>query len=418
MTSHPCARAFTGIQAAPEMCAENPLACPFEFTLGLAADLVVLPYDLAKPIFHEECRWDPEAKDGIGMSRSSFQEAVNDIARKEQLDKASTDMLEKKVKFLAGNLGFGYRGETYVEEILQALHREAVPKENLKARAIDMASELHYVRTSLNEVSAIFRKNDSIKGAIRDVLSDYDAGRFEDGAGRLDALKIALPEMLSGDNADRSEDKASRLDALFREEPPRAGKDAHSFDWGVIIYSLGLLDSALGWQQQNQTRLDQAIVSFRAAQTVFTREQYPKSWAHIESKIGNALWKSGTEGKRTDKLKGAVKAYEVALKVVKLDQGPESWSRYKSSDGLNWFVGLREDWAYEWLPIELGLALAYLAIHEETDSADAYDIGTQHYRSALQGLKERKIKIYWLFGSNIRYSGYLPVFDLYRYEKE
>jgi hypothetical protein len=156
MPDHRCAPPFTGIQAAPEMCAVNPLACPIEVTLGLAADLVVLPYDLAKPIFHEECRWDREARDGIGMSRSSFQQAVKDLARKDQLDKASTDMLEKKVKFLRGSLGFGYRGELYVEEILQALHREAVPKEELKARAVSKASDFHYVRMSLDELPRSF----------------------------------------------------------------------------------------------------------------------------------------------------------------------------------------------------------------------------------------------------------------------
>ena len=109
--------------------------------------------------------------------------------------------------------------------------------------------------------------------------------------------------------------------------------------------------------------LNEAIVAFRAALTVYTRADDPKTWASIELALGTALFVSGIQTDDSAPLREAVIAYREALKVF-----------------------TRERTLLDWINIqrELGNALATLGARE--GGIASLNEAIAAYRAALNGL--------------------------------
>jgi hypothetical protein len=71
--------------------------------------------------------------------------------------------------------------------------------------------------------------------------------------------------------------------------------------------------------------LAQAVTAYRAALTVYTREQLPQHWAATQNNLGAALWNQAerSEGAAAvDLLAQAVTAFRAALTVYTREQFP------------------------------------------------------------------------------------------------
>lgn len=91
---------------------------------------------------------------------------------------------------------------------------------------------------------------------------------------------------------------------------PRNGAEA---DWAETQIDLGNELEVLGERGDAQALAD-AIVTFRLAQEVLTRDRDPAGWARAQGDVGNALLSLGDRGD-DQALRDAVAAYRLALEV-------------------------------------------------------------------------------------------------------
>jgi tetratricopeptide (TPR) repeat protein len=102
---------------------------------------------------------------------------------------------------------------------------------------------------------------------------------------------------------------------------------------------LGIALLRLGERQagaEGMRSLDAAVVAFRAALEVRTRDALPRDWATSQNNLGAALWalgerRTGAEGARS--LDAAVAAYRAALEVRTPDALPQAWAMTQNNLG-------------------------------------------------------------------------------------
>lgn len=127
------------------------------------------------------------------------------------------------------------------------------------------------------------------------------------------------------------------LEVYTREQSPK--------DWAMTQYNLGLAlsyqgkrTSGAGSPAGSLRLLGEAVTAFRAALTVYTREQSPQDWASTQYNLASALMNQGQgrgvperEGGASDaenmRLDGeAVTAYRAALEIYTREQVPQDWA--------------------------------------------------------------------------------------------
>ena len=80
--------------------------------------------------------------------------------------------------------------------------------------------------------------------------------------------------------------------------------------------------------------LAEAVVAYRAALIVRTKEQLPQQWAATQNNLGNVLSEQGTRTGREagrELIREAIHAYELALEVKTREALPVQWERTMSN---------------------------------------------------------------------------------------
>jgi tetratricopeptide (TPR) repeat protein len=109
--------------------------------------------------------------------------------------------------------------------------------------------------------------------------------------------------------------------------------------WAELQNHLGRANWALGIHagDESSTYLQAAVAAFRAAMTVYTKEQLPQDWARIQSNLGVALRNQGirTAGEEGSHLLAeAVAVQRAALTVQRKEQQPQDWAATQNNLGM------------------------------------------------------------------------------------
>ena len=80
--------------------------------------------------------------------------------------------------------------------------------------------------------------------------------------------------------------------------------------------------------------LSQAVIAYRNALQMKTREKQPQEWAMIQSKLGHALREQATrlaDARKGERLRQATLAYEAALEVYSHETFPSEHEEVRKS---------------------------------------------------------------------------------------
>jgi tetratricopeptide (TPR) repeat protein len=108
--------------------------------------------------------------------------------------------------------------------------------------------------------------------------------------------------------------------------------------WAMTQNNLGnvllsLCEREDGASDAGSGRLLEAIVAYRAALEVWTRERAPLQWAGAQNNLGNALRTLGEREDSTKQLEQAVTAYRAALEAVTRERAPLQWAGTQNNLG-------------------------------------------------------------------------------------
>lgn len=159
---------------------------------------------------------------------------------------------------------------------------------------------------------------------------------------------------------------------------------------GKALVDLGNALATLGQRDPKSDRLEQAIVSYRAALDEYTRERIPHKWAGVQMNLGNALRALGNREAGTDRLEEAVGAYRSTLEEWTRDRNPLQWAKAQLNLG-NALSNLGEREAGEARLLE-AIAAFHAALEECTRDRVPLDWATAQMNlgNTLQALAKRE----------------------------
>ena len=117
--------------------------------------------------------------------------------------------------------------------------------------------------------------------------------------------------------------------------------DADRLAWAETETDLGSALVTLGQLQWGSERLEQAVVAFRAALAVRSRETLPREWADTQRRLANVLWRLGEREVGTRRLNQAKEILDLILQERARADDPLSWARTQDTLGsvLRWMGG-------------------------------------------------------------------------------
>ena len=230
-------------------------------------------------------------------------------------------------------------------------------RERMKASAREVLDDWNadlaiagFVRRSGERLSLWFvpRTGDGTLGrADRDYgLDDVTlGGDFHDDL-RAELVSAALTAVapLAGSKArgrvvvDGLEEVAGRLAALL--DGPTISRAERR---GALEMARGNALVVLGEREADPELLEQAVVAYRAALEIRTRERAALAWASTQNNLGIALRALGEREGASDRLERAVDAYRAALEVRTPERAPRDWAATQNNLGNTlWTLGKRE----------------------------------------------------------------------------
>jgi tetratricopeptide (TPR) repeat protein len=157
-----------------------------------------------------------------------------------------------------------------------------------------------------------------------DKVADREFGRWQSMLGQ--SLRIL----------GRRQDDPATLNAAivaYRAALSIRTRDALPFDWAKTQNGFGIALAALGERQDDPTALQAAIAAYRAALTVRTREAFPRAWAITLNNLGNALRNLGERQGDAAMLEEAIAVLRDALFVRTRDTLPLAWAMTQNNLG-------------------------------------------------------------------------------------
>ena len=112
--------------------------------------------------------------------------------------------------------------------------------------------------------------------------------------------------------------------------------------WAGITTSLGIANFSLANSAKDGPSaariLGQALMCFRNALAIYTRDRYPNQWATVKNSLGNTQRLMGSLASSPEALQNAVSAYNEALQVITRESDPEFWATMQSNLGTTLFT--------------------------------------------------------------------------------
>ena len=153
------------------------------------------------------------------------------------------------------------------------------------------------------------------------------------------------------------------------------------------------------------SNLDMAIIGYKLALNIFTRDDFPQSWARTQNNLGNA-YSNKIIGNRAENIDEAISCYQLALEVYTHADFSQSWAMTHNNLGLAYSdeitgnpalnideaiscyqlaleVYTRDDFSQSWGMIHNNLGNAYL--YKITGNrAENIDEAISYYQKALE----------------------------------
>jgi tetratricopeptide (TPR) repeat protein len=139
---------------------------------------------------------------------------------------------------------------------------------------------------------------------------------------------LSLGERESG--TERMEEAVLSYRAALEERT----RDRVPLDWATTQSNLGCALWSLGGRECGTARLEEAVLAHRAALGERTRDRVPLDWAATQNNLGNALWSLGERESGTARLKEAVLAHRAALKERTRARVPFDWALTQNNLGI------------------------------------------------------------------------------------
>ena len=242
----------------------------------------------------------------------------------------------------------------------------------------------------------------------------------------VEQADVAILMRAIGEWHRRGEQKGLKLDL---EVAVAIARRAHSVcrnsnELGAALVCLGNALETLGDRDGGTARLEEAIVTFRAALEEMARERVPLDWAMTQNNLGNALARLGARERGTAHLEEAVVAYRAALEEKARERVPLAWATTQNNLGnalrilgerengtarleeaVVVFRAALEEWTHERVPLDwamtqnnLGSALATLG--ERESGTARLEEAVLAFRAALEERTRERVPLDWAMTQN------------------
>ena len=184
--------------------------------------------------------------------------------------------------------------------------------------------------------SGLFHAIKMIERALADLDKSKDAALW---ARAQNNLGLAL--RIFGERQSGKESIARVKDAIigFKKALEVRTKDSAPMQWAMTKNNLGMALSTLGERQGGKdaiARLKDAVTAYHKALEVRTKDSAPMDWAATQNNRGNALRNLGEQQSGKDaiaRMKQAATAYHKALEVYTKDSAPMDWAATQNNLG-------------------------------------------------------------------------------------
>ncbi|MEE6206546.1 MAG: hypothetical protein VZR95_00640 [Alphaproteobacteria bacterium] len=143
----------------------------------------------------------------------------------------------------------------------------------------------------------------------------------------------------------------------------------YPYDYGLISYRLARLYFEY-WKHTNDLQaLRDAVSQLREAEKVYSAEQFPQSWCHVEGLLGYYLASLGMTTKSNEVMQLAVNSYK---------QQQQMWQQYT--------------YPVEWAKIQEEIGNIYYTLGKQNDDDNFMFEARNYFNSALNVYEELKLK--------------------------
>ena len=242
------------------------------------------------------------------------------------------------------------------------------------------------VKRILEDLQKPSAKPDDFSGTVKRTLTEAQAQEAE--LKFADAAQVVEAELARAEteDQDRARGRAAllaergriaRLQLHYREAAAFYGKAADSTAFDTAESWAHKLDAASALEAQgdefgDNPALLEAILAYRSALDVATRQRAPLDWATTQDNLGNALWRLGERESGTARLEEAVAAYRLALEERTRQRVPLDWAMTQNN---------------------LGNALE--ALGERESGTTRLDEAVTAYRLALEERTRQRVPLDW-----------------------
>jgi tetratricopeptide (TPR) repeat protein len=221
---------------------------------------------------------------------------------------------------------------------------------------------------------------------VTEQAGQYLASRLRPVAGRLEALLAeprlvpavesgnlhhALGMTLSGIGEQTGDNSVlENAIASYRAALEERSRERVPLEWAMTQNYLGNTLKTLGERESGTARLEEATTAYRAALEERSRERVPLDWAVTQNNLGNALERLGERESataRTAHLEAAVAAYQAALEERTRARVSLGWAQTQNNLGLALtLLGQRENGTARTAHLEAAVAAHQAALEERT----------------------------------------------------
>lgn len=230
-----------------------------------------------------------------------------------------------------------------LNEVIELLAADTSPK--------DISKE--FMPYIMNMIGKIYLSN------VQQTLSPQDLeiiqDLFENSLRSLQNLHFPIYEGCFYHNLAQLYETAYRLDttdgteylkktiAYYQEAHKYLNKN-YPYDYGLIAYHLAILYFNF-WKHTNDLQaLRDAVSQLREAEKVYSFEQFPQSWCHVEGLLGYYLTSLGMTTKSNDIMLLAIDSYRNQQKIYEQKVYPIEWSQIQEEIGnIYYLLGKQND---------------------------------------------------------------------------
>jgi len=203
---------------------------------------------------------------------------------------------------------------------------------------------------------------------------------------------------------------------ILVKNPPKGFSDN---DMATLWSACADAEKQIGEERANNAKLQDAIILYNKALSVWTRERFPVPWATTKNNLGNALKVLSDRQRSTSNHKEAIVAYRDALQEWTQQRAPVVWAMLHSNLGLafqalgeretgtegfkeaviSYRMALtevtRERFPVGWAVIQLNLGVTLSLLGERELGTKNLNEATSAFRESLKVFSRTRFPIYW-----------------------